>query len=275
MVLVGPSQLSFKVPQDLLIRWSPPLGEMCRSGLKESQTRIIPLPHIKISTFEDFFIWMHACEPKVQLKSLAPVLDLAIFAEMYIVCQLKNQTSDILRTELSSGRWQLTPDDVCMVYNEVPPGSVLRKLCSSSLAIPVPKSSSSLTYGYLNAPSSTHRKYDNYLEWQFVFEKHSDLGWEYFRRIQAGHSKTVDANWGGPCRFHDHRDIPEARRDDVVKCPYPHGALPNEHQHGVSTDAQHVENGIGEEQNFGLEGPLDAEGEAQLTEGPSLPNEKL
>jgi hypothetical protein len=91
--------MSFQVPQDLLMLWSLPLGEMCRSGLEESRARIIPLPHIKISTFEDFLIWMYAYGPSVNLNNLASVLDLAIFAEMYIICQLKNQTSDILRTE--------------------------------------------------------------------------------------------------------------------------------------------------------------------------------
>jgi hypothetical protein len=90
--------MSFQVPQDLLMLWSPPLGEMCRSGLEESRERLIPLPYVKISTFEDFLIWIYACEPSVDLKNLASVLDLAIFAEMYIICQLKNQTSDILRT---------------------------------------------------------------------------------------------------------------------------------------------------------------------------------
>jgi hypothetical protein len=89
--------MSFQVPQDLLMMWSLPLGKMCRSGLEEFRTRLIPLPHVKMSTFEDFLIWIYACEPSVGLKNLASVLDLAIFAEMYIVYQLKNQTSDILR----------------------------------------------------------------------------------------------------------------------------------------------------------------------------------
>ncbi|XMA13704.1 hypothetical protein WAI453_006495 [Rhynchosporium graminicola] len=135
-ILVGPSQKSFQVPQDLLMIWSPPLGGMCLSGLQESRERLIPLPHIKISTFEDFLIWIYACEPSVNLKNLASVLDLAIFAEMYIICQLKNQTSDILRTELGSGRWELSPNDISIIYDEVPPDSILRQLCSVSLALP-------------------------------------------------------------------------------------------------------------------------------------------
>ncbi len=216
------------------MQWSPPLGEMCRSGLEESQTRVIPLPHVKISTFEDFFIWMHAYEPRVDIKDFTAVLDLAIFAEMYMICQLKNQTSDILRTELGSGRWKLTPDDVSKIYDEVPSGSILRLLCSSSLALPVsnqPSSSPSFGFpggfGGLQQVMSSPRQHEDFLKWEPVFENHSDLGWDYFRQIQMSHTQTA-ISWGGPCRFHDHRDIPGERREAVDKCPYPYGALPTE-----------------------------------------------
>lgn len=84
-ILVGPSQMSFQVPQDLLMMWSPPLGKMCRAGLMESQTRRILLPHIKTPTFEDFLIWMYTYEPRVDPKNLSSVLDLAIFAELYMI----------------------------------------------------------------------------------------------------------------------------------------------------------------------------------------------
>jgi len=267
--------MSFQVPQDLLMQWSPPLGEMCRSGLEESQTRIIPLPHVKISTFEDFLIWMHAYEPSVDLKSLASVLDLAIFAEMYMICQLKNQTSDILHTELGGGRWQLTPDDVSMIYDEVPSGSTLRQLCSVSLALAAadPPSSSgfgssspyghSSVFGSLANFASTHRQHYNYLEWESVFKLHSDLGWDYFEQIQTRHAQTA-INWGGPCRFHDHRDIPGVRREDVDKCPYPRGPLPmecrtrsmgSEYHQEVSVEAQPIGNDVEEEARPVLEEP--------------------
>ncbi len=113
-------------------------------------------------------------------QNLASVLDLAIFAEMYIICQLKNQTSDILCIELGSGRWQLTPNDISMVYDEVPSDSILRQLCSVSLAFPV-TDPASLGFGYssgfggLPNVARTHRLHNNYLEWESVFEKHSDL----------------------------------------------------------------------------------------------------
>jgi hypothetical protein len=246
--------MSFQVPQDLLMMWSPPLGEMCQSGLEESQTRLISLPHVKISTFENFLIWIYAYEPSLDLKNLASILDLAIFAEMYIIYQLKNQTSDILRTELSSGRWQLTPDDVSLVYDEVPSGSILRKLCFVSFALPL-NNPSPLGFGhpsnfvsFANA-ASAYRQHNNYLEWESAFEKNSGLGWDYFRQMQTGHAQNT-INCGGPCRFHDHRDIPGVRREDIDKCPYPRGALPterrtrslpNEYQRKVSVNGNNVE----------------------------------
>ncbi|RFU26968.1 hypothetical protein B7463_g9360, partial [Scytalidium lignicola] len=248
--VVEPSRVPFQVPQDLLMQWSLPLGNMCQSGLEESRTRVIPLPHVKISTFEDFFIWMHAYEPSVNLKSLVPILDLAIFAEIYIIYHLKNQTSDILRTELGSGRWQLTPDNISMIYDEVPSGSILRQLCSISLALPVADPTASPSFGSFANSGRTHRQHNNYLEWESVFEKHSDLGWDYFRHIQTGHTQTA-INWGGPCRFHDHRDIPGVKLEDANKCPYPLGALPterhtqslsNEYQSPASVEAQPVGN---------------------------------
>ena len=278
--------MSFQVPQDLLMQWSPPLGEMCRSGLEESRTRLIPLPHVKISTFGDFFIWMHAYEPSVNLKSLTSVLDLAIFADMYIICQLKNQTSDILRAELGSGRWQLTPDDVSMVYDEVPSGSILRQLISVSLTLPVgdpPSSPGFGGFGSLANFPSTHRQLGNYLEWESVFEKHSDLGWDYFRQIQTGHAQTA-INCGGPCRFHDHRDIPGVGREDVDKCPYPRGALPtegriwslpNEYQYEVSVEAQPVGNDVEEEPQPILEEPPAAEEEPPTVEEELQPVEEV
>src|SRR5690349_30493 len=96
-VLVGPTEKSYSIPEALLMQYSPPLGKMCQSESILSQARIIKLPKVKISTFEDFFVWIHVLEPSVNVKSLESVLDLAIFAEIYTICHLKNQTSDILR----------------------------------------------------------------------------------------------------------------------------------------------------------------------------------
>ncbi|TVY17610.1 hypothetical protein LARI1_G005245, partial [Lachnellula arida] len=86
--------------------------------------RVIELPHVKILTFEDFLFRIYTCEPSLDLDNLAPILNLAIFAEIYIICHLKNQTSDLLRTGLGNSQWQLTLDDISIVYDKVPPGKL-------------------------------------------------------------------------------------------------------------------------------------------------------
>ncbi|KFY09868.1 hypothetical protein V491_07928 [Pseudogymnoascus sp. VKM F-3775] len=191
---------------------------MCQSEFKESQTRIIKLPEVKISTFEDFFIWIHVLEPSVNVKSLESVLDLAIFAEIYIICHLKNQTSDILRAGFGDGRWELKPCDVSTVYNNVPSRSVIRQLCSVSLALEVQDHPDSI---WTSRSSNSTRQYTDPLKWKKVFEKHAELGWDYFREVQTAQTQSA-VSCGGPCRFHDHRDIHDARSPSMGTCPYPY-----------------------------------------------------
>lgn len=162
------------------MQYSPPLGKMCQSEFKESQTRIIKLPEVKISTFEDFFIWIHVLDPSANVKSLESGLDLAIFAEIYMICHLKNQTSDILRAELGDGRWELKPGDASIIYDNVPSRSIIRQLCSVSLALAVQDHPDSFG-GLWNSSSSSIRRHADPLKWNEVFEKHAELGWDYFR----------------------------------------------------------------------------------------------
>ncbi|OBT68866.1 hypothetical protein VE03_02069 [Pseudogymnoascus sp. 23342-1-I1] len=194
---------------------------MCQSEFNESQTRIIKLPEVKVSTFEDFFIWIHVLKPSVNVKSLESVLDRAIFAEIYMICHLKNQTSDILRTEFGDGRWELKPYDVSAVYNNVPSRSVIRQLCSVSLALAVQEHQDSI---WTSRSSSSTRQYTDPLKWKTVFEKHAELGWDYFREVQTAQKESA-IGCGGPCRFHDHRDTYHARSPSMGTCPYPYPIL--------------------------------------------------
>ncbi|KFY96885.1 hypothetical protein V498_02396 [Pseudogymnoascus sp. VKM F-4517 (FW-2822)] len=219
-ILVGPTEKRFSIPEALLMQYSPPLGRMCQSEFKESQTRIIKLPEVKISTFEDFFIWIHVLEPSVNVKSLESVLDLAIFAEIYIICHLKNQTSDILSAGFGDGRWELKPRDVSTVYNNTPSRSVIRQLCSVSLALTV-QDRPDIIWNSRSSSSSSIREYTDPLKWKRVFEKHAELGWDYFREVQTAQTESA-IGCGGPCRFHDHRDILDARSPSVGTCPYPY-----------------------------------------------------
>lgn len=56
----------------------------------ESLTRVRKLPKVEIPTFKNFLIWLHVFQPSIQIESFQAVVDLAIFAEMYLVYQLRN-----------------------------------------------------------------------------------------------------------------------------------------------------------------------------------------
>lgn len=107
------------------------------------------------------------------------VLNLAIFAEVYIICDLKNKTLDILRTEFGSGRWELTPDDISTVYDNAPSSSIIRQLCSMSLALQV--EDHQFSWGSTRNTRNVIRQHTTHSEWKTVFEQHSNLGWDYFR----------------------------------------------------------------------------------------------
>jgi hypothetical protein len=104
IVLVGPTQTSFQVLQELLIQHSSVFKKMCHLPFKESIEQTIKLPEEKPAMFANFFIWLHALEPCITINHIEPVIDLAIFAEKYHICCLKNQTSDVLRTALSNSQ---------------------------------------------------------------------------------------------------------------------------------------------------------------------------
>src|SRR5579871_6001523 len=122
-ILLGPAQKSFSVPQGLLIQRSSVFRKI------ESTEQVIRLPEEDTTTFEHFFIWLHALEPCLSIKSVDAIVDLAIFAEKHHVCHLKNQTSDAIRTALVEERWKITPDAITKVYKNVPAGTILRQLC--------------------------------------------------------------------------------------------------------------------------------------------------
>ena len=97
-ILLGPAEKSFRVPHGLLIQRSSVFRKI------ESTKQVIRLPEDDATTFEHFFIWLHALEPCLSIRSIDAIVDLAIFAEKYHVCHLKNQTSDVIRTALSKNR---------------------------------------------------------------------------------------------------------------------------------------------------------------------------
>jgi len=134
-------------------------------------------------------------------KSFEAVLDLAIFAELYKIYHLQNQTSDALAQEI---REKLTPELLIHVYKAVPDGAVLRELCAGALSEPKAIGDDS--------------------KWKRAFYEYPELGWSFFVKV---HNELVDVpkKAFGPCEFHDHSDVPTWKRGgEVEECPYPRGA---------------------------------------------------
>ena len=122
------------------------------------------------------------------------LIDLAIFAEKYYICLLKNQTSDVIRTALSDNRWNVTPEIITAIYSSVPVGTILRQLCFLGSAIRCK-----------TAPR--RRRTEGYAKWETVFYNYPNLGWDYFQHVLAGQIENSTFSFGGACRFHDHSDI--------------------------------------------------------------------
>ncbi|KAI9851901.1 MAG: hypothetical protein M1824_002451 [Vezdaea acicularis] len=214
-VLIGSAQMSFQVPQELLIQHSSVFKTMCHPPFKESIERTIKLPEEKPVTFANFFIWLHALEPCIPIFDIESVIDLAIFAEKYHICYLKNQTSDVLRTALSDNRWRVTPEIITAVYSSVPAGTTLRQMFSLGFAVNY--GSSSLSWSRRNKPT------EHWAEWEKVFYDFPDLGWDYFQHIQKGQADASSIKLGGACRFHDHSDTFGWIRGSGSSCSYPYG----------------------------------------------------
>lgn len=223
-VLVGSNQESFEVPYDLLEKYSLAFKKIRHSALTDSGDQI-ELPDVKKSTFEDFFMWLHAFVPcltqneSINCDSENGVLDLAIFAQTYRICHLKNQTSDVIRAAFGKGRWKITPDVILTVYKAAPAGSVLRRLYFSGFTAAT--QSRAINFGPF--PGLTGGGNDSTV-WQAVFNDCPNLGWDYFQYNSAGEAYDRGITSGGACRFHDHSDVSGWVLENFPTCPYPHGA---------------------------------------------------
>lgn len=103
-ILVELTEKSFQVSEGLLIHYSLFFQKICQSSFKKSLTKVIKLSEVKISTFKNFLIWLHIFQPSIQIEFFKDIINLVIFAEMYLVYHLKNQTSDALQTALSNSK---------------------------------------------------------------------------------------------------------------------------------------------------------------------------
>lgn len=97
-----------------------------------------------------------------------------------------------------------------------------------------------------------YRQNDRYAKWETAFCNCPDLGWDYFKHIQAKEEDASTISSGGACRFHDHSDIPGWVCRNHTECPYPQGApvdmppVEEEHEKELTEeDAAPAEHAIG------------------------------
>ncbi|KAK2745515.1 hypothetical protein FQN57_003640 [Myotisia sp. PD_48] len=257
-IIVGSNEDSFKISRDLLSQSSPVFKAMCFSSFMESVDRVIRLPEVDLTTFQQYFVWLHSPEPQIDSSSdIDSLVHLGIFAEIYQINHLKNQTTDALVKVFENGQLKITPTNMSSVYSSASANSVIRNLFSLAFAI-----------GWNNKKTEPQeckkskkwaRKHLSKLEtgrvegvptidgvdfraWLPVFEQFSDLGCDYFRHTQQDLSPTEIR--GGSCKYHDHSDIPgwktahetpaETREGisdkapeeilEPARCSYPYGA---------------------------------------------------
>jgi hypothetical protein len=214
-VLVGSTKDTFEVPYDLLAQYSTAFKKL-RNALNDAGDEI-SLPDVTKSTFEDFFIWLHAYEPNIlhtESHDSDPIdgaLNLAVFAQKYQIYHLRNQASDVVRAALREGQWNITPDMISAVYKVAPAGSALRQLSFLGFVAAEGRNDSTV--------------------WQAAFIDCPSLGWDYFQYKSGSELYSEGIEAGGACHFHDHSDIRGWVLRDLPDCPYPHGAprpLPEE-----------------------------------------------
>ncbi|PMD15678.1 hypothetical protein NA56DRAFT_328581 [Hyaloscypha hepaticicola] len=164
-VLVDSTKDTFWVPYDLLAQYSTAFKKF-RNALNDSGDEIV-LPDVTTSTFDDFFIWLHAYEPCIlgteshDSHIIDGALHLAVFAQKYQIYHLRNQASDVVRAALRDGEWNITPEMISAVYKDAPSGSALRQLSF---------------LGFVAAEGRTDATL-----WQAAFIDCPSLGWDYFQ----------------------------------------------------------------------------------------------
>jgi hypothetical protein len=206
----------FRMPMDLLGRRSKVFQAMLDGRFVESSTGLIKLPETSVMTFQDFYVWAMSYTPQVGAdESFETVADLAIFATMYDVVALQNQTVEVIRSKLRVGDWQLQPGLVERIYEMVGGESNLRWLISVAL-------------GSINEPGndffggrSSGITTEAIKVWREVFSKIADVGADFFEASQWGWGRG-ELEHGGPCRFHDHRGqaIPSDGTGLATECPF-------------------------------------------------------
>ena len=156
---------------------------------------------------EDFFIWTLSPQPQIDERAtFSKVARLGIFAWKYQISALSNQVTDMIRSNLANGHWQLQASMVDDIYEAAPTGSPLREVIRAALG-QLPRSS-------VEGEGQARE------EWKATFLKHARLGWDY---IEARSSEwTPQSYLSGVCRFHDHQGVSHQEELSAFrdKCAY-------------------------------------------------------
>lgn len=180
------------MPSDFLTKRSDAFRMILKSEGQETISQSISLPETAPQTFEHIFIWALSPDPAIDSDlPLFLLVDIAIFATVYLVPALLHQVLDILRRKVTEPHATLTPELLDHIYSQVDEQSLLHYLTQAALA----------TIGRLWLVIEAT---DQTLEsWRQVFDRHPTLGYDYFH-VQVMGWTSSDLAKGGPCRFHRH-----------------------------------------------------------------------
>ena len=204
--LSGPPE-KFLLPQELLTKRSWKFREILLERSKEEGSPgDIRLSETTVQTMKDFFVWTFSPQPQIDERAtFGEISQLGIFAWRYQISALSNQVTDMIRSNIANGEWDLQPSIVNDIYEAAPAGSPLREVIRAALGR-LPRSS-------VDGEGQA---------WRATFLKHAQLGWDY---IEAGGTEwTTQEYLSGVCRFHDHQGV--SHHEKLVAscdgCPYTH-----------------------------------------------------
>jgi len=202
--LVGQTE-RFLVPRELLLRRSRTFRDLLERQAGELSSKVIQLPNTPIQTMEAFFVWTFSLQPQIDERvTFSEVAQLGIFAWRYQISALINQVTDIIRSNLANGHWQLQASIVDDIYEVAPAGSPLREVIRAALG-GLPRSSI---------------EGEGREEWKATFLKHAQLGWDHYEAVGSGW--TSQDYLSGACRFHDHQGVSHQKESFVFgdRCVY-------------------------------------------------------
>ena len=165
------------------------LGNTCQEAL----SREVSLPETKWQTFEHIAVWVMSAQPELDPTLPVPVIvDIAIFATVYMFPAILHQALDIFRAQIIRHcRNVLTPRLVEHIYTHVDKDSLLRHMTRAALA--------ALEQSWAQGKGA-HRDLE---KWLRIIERYPLLGADYFF-VQAKGWSVSDLAEGGSCRFHRH-----------------------------------------------------------------------